>query len=131
MHTVTQDMLSLIRPEHLNPLVRRVIAELGQYVTIKMEDEVDDIADETNEYEFPERTANTLLCGGEDSWGALVGAFVLEGEFVIAANFGDDGVVFYSLSGTESPLCHVSNVLSAKDIIIGRSLDELNPELAE
>lgn len=115
----TINLREAIASENLTAEVQNVLRFIGDIVTRtpRCDDE-----DEGFDYEFPNATHSLLICG-DDAWGGVTAADVIDGHLVLTANYGDEGEYGYSLTD-----CSGANKIGLHSIMLGTTLDELtNP----
>ena len=78
-----------------HPLVAKVLQCIGTRVIATIEDWGD--GDISVAYEFPDEVTDIGVIG-DDSIGAVVGAFMNEGNLIVIANYGDDGDFEYNIN---------------------------------
>ena len=92
----TINLREQIAPENMTPAVELILKFIGDVVVTTPQS---DGEDESLDYEFPNQTESLLILG-DDSWGAVTGAFVQNGHLVLVANYGDEGDINYAVSSS-------------------------------
>lgn len=111
------DLRGQIAQENLTPEVQTVLGFIGNVVHVMKED------DDDNDLVYALTEQRTgLLVQGDDSWGAVTGAFVKDGHLVLIGNFGDDGEYLYGLTGGDGV-----NAVAMNQLCVSTLLSDVRP----
>jgi hypothetical protein len=125
------DLRGQIAPKNLTPEVQMVLGFIGNRVHVMKEyDDDDDLV-----YALVEQRTS-LLVMGDDSWGAVTGAFVKDGHLILIANFGDDGEYSFCLTGEGANQIGLNQICAStllSDVPVGGKVVTLalSPAIAE
>lgn len=80
-----------------HPLVAKVLACIGTTVVVNIEDWGDD--DIVRNYEFPDNVTSIGVIG-DDAIGAVIGAYMLNDNLILIADYGDDGTYEFNVNNS-------------------------------
>lgn len=120
---VTHNLLEEIAPENLTKGVVLILSYIGSTVIATTQIEAGETDYETGieeelrytSYEFPRKKENLAILG-DDAWGIVVGAFVLEGHLILTANYGDEGEVDFSITYKDCNYLDMFNIAVLKSL---------------